>query len=188
MGLGNPGPEYSHNRHNVGYWCVNRLGRLHGINLRAKKLATIGEGEVNGARVVLLKPRTFVNRSGQAVAAALKTTGVPVERTLVIYDELDLPLGRIRIKPRGGAGGNNGIKSIIQSTGSQEFPRVRIGIGRPHVAGEPTWDPEDVANYVLRDPPPEHAKALQDAVRRAVEAVEVVLGEGLEAAMNKYNR
>ncbi|HEY5640464.1 MAG TPA: aminoacyl-tRNA hydrolase [Dehalococcoidia bacterium] len=186
-GLGNPGAEYSHNRHNVGYWCINRLARLHGIRIKARTLATLGEGEVLGVPVVLLKPRTYVNKSGDAVGPALRRWKIDPEHLIVVYDELDLPAGRVRIKARGGSGGHNGIKSIIASAGSQDFARIRVGIGRPHVDGEPTWEPEQVADYVLSDPSPEMVKTLQDAARRATEAVEMILTEGVEAAMNAYN-
>jgi PTH1 family peptidyl-tRNA hydrolase len=187
-GLGNPGRDYSHNRHNVGYWTVNRLARLHGIGLKATRLAALGEGEIAGERVVLLKPRAFVNRSGQAVAAAMKHFSATLDRLLVVYDELDLPVGRLRIRASGGAGGHNGLRSIIQSAGSGDFARIRIGIGRPHAGGKPSWDPEDVARWVLSDPAPEEAKALQDAVKRAAQAIEMILAEGLQAAMNRYNK
>jgi PTH1 family peptidyl-tRNA hydrolase len=186
-GLGNPGRQYAHNRHNVGYWCVNRLARLHGIPLKTRRLATIGEGAIAGSGVVLLKPRTFVNRSGQAVQAALRHFHIPVQRLLVIYDELDLPAGSLRIRPRGGHGGHNGLRSIVGALGSTEFPRIRIGIGRPHVEGQPVWDPKIVAAWVLSDPLPQEAVLLQDAVARAAEAVETLLAEGLEAAMNRFN-
>ena len=188
VGLGNPGPIYSHNRHNVGYWCVNRLARLHGIQLRARKLAAIGQGAIGPAQVVLLKPRTFVNQSGRAVAVALKQAGIPTERLLVICDELDLPAGKLRIRPTGSHGGHNGIRSIIASIGSTNFPRLRIGIGRPVVDGEPVWDPKTVADWVLSDPTPAETQALQSAVARAAEAVETLLREGVDAAMRAYNR
>ena len=188
VGLGNPGPAYAHNRHNVGYWCANRLARLHGIQLKARRLAALGEGEIAGVGVMIVKPRTYVNKSGHAVAAALKNTGIDRERTLVMYDELDLPAGRLRIKAKGGHGGHNGIRSIAGAIGTTDFPRIRIGIGRPFVDGEPVWDPEVVGPWVLSDPRPEELKTLQNAVARAAEAVELVLAEGVEAAMNKYNR
>jgi PTH1 family peptidyl-tRNA hydrolase len=188
VGLGNPGPEYSHNRHNVGYWCINRLARLHGINLRTRKLAAMGDGRIGETPVVLLKPRTFVNASGQAVGPALRQASIPPQQLIVVYDELDLPAGRLRLKPGGSHGGHNGIRSIIQAIGSDDFPRVRIGIGRPHVEGEPTWEPEEVADWVLSDPRPQEVKTLQDAVGRAAQAVELILAEGVEAAMNRYNR
>jgi PTH1 family peptidyl-tRNA hydrolase len=188
VGLGNPGPEYSHNRHNVGYWCINRLARRHGIKLKAKTVAATGEGAINGHPAVLLKPRTYVNRSGDAVGPALRRWKVPLDRLVVVYDELDLPAGRIRIKPGGGDGGYKGLKSVIAAVGDREFARIRIGIGRPHVAGEPTWEPEHVADYVLSDPAGHDAKTLQEAVARAAKAVEMIIADGVEAAMNQYNR
>jgi len=187
VGLGNPGTEYSHNRHNVGYWCVNRLARTHGVKLKARTLAAIGEGHISGHPVTLLKPRTYVNRSGHAVAPALRHTTVAIERMIVVYDELDLPSGRVRIKPRGGHGGHNGIRSIIATIGSSDFPRIRIGIGRPHVDGEPSWDPQVVAGYVLSDPTPSEVETLRAAVEAAANAVEAIIGEGLDAVMNRYN-
>jgi len=188
VGLGNPGPAYSHNRHNVGYWTVNRLARLHGIPLKARRLATVGEGRIGDSEVTLVKPRTFVNDSGHAVAAARKHTRVGPENILVVYDELDLPAGRLRIKAKGGTAGHKGIKSVAGALASTDFPRVRVGIGRPHVDGEPVWDPDVVAVWVLSDPTPQETKTLQNAVERAAKAVELVLGEGVEAAMNRYNK
>ncbi len=188
VGLGNPGPAYSHNRHNVGYWTVNRLARLHGIPLKARRLATVGEGRIGDREVTLVKPRTFVNDSGHAVAAARKHTRVGPENVLVVYDELDLPAGRLRIKAKGGTAGHKGIKSVAGALASTDFPRVRVGIGRPHVDGEPVWDPDVVAVWVLSDPTPQETKTLQNAVGNAAKAVEVVLEEGVEAAMNRYNK
>ena len=188
VGLGNPGPAYSHNRHNVGYWTINRLARLHGIPLKARRLATVGEGRIGDSEVVLVKPRTFVNDSGHAVAAARKHTRVGPENILVVYDELDLPAGRLRLKAKGGTAGHKGIKSVAGALASTDFPRVRVGIGRPHVDGEPVWDPDVVAVWVLSDPTPQETKTLQNAVGRAANAVELVLAEGVEAAMNQYNK
>jgi PTH1 family peptidyl-tRNA hydrolase len=186
-GLGNPGSEYAHNRHNVGYWCVNRLARLHGISLKTKTLAAVGEGKIGATPVVLLKPRTYVNKSGDAVVPALRRFKVDPTKLLVLYDDLDLPAGRIRIRDGGGDGGYKGLKSIIASLGSRDFPRIRIGIGRPHVEGEPSWEPEVVGDYVLSDPGGQQAKTLHDAVARAAQAAELILAEGVEAAMNRYN-
>ena len=188
VGLGNPGPAYSHNRHNVGYWTVNRLARLHGVPLKARRLATIGDGRIGESEVVLVKPRTYVNNSGHAVAAALKHTKVPPENVLVVYDELDLPAGRLRIKAKGGTAGHNGLRSIAAALGTTDFPRLRVGIGRPHVDGEPTWDSDVVAVWVLSDPTPQETKTLQGAAERAASAVELVVAEGIEAAMNRYNK
>lgn len=188
LGLGNPGPPYAHNRHNVGYWCINRLARLHGINLKARALAAIGDGNIGEVPVVLVKPRTFVNNSGHAAAAVLRHAGVPAERMLVICDDLDLPPGKLRLKPGGGHGGHKGLRSIIGAIGTGSFPRLRIGIGRPQVDGKPTWDPNVIAVWVLSDPSDEEAGLLHQAVTRAAEAVQTLITEGLEAAMNRYNR
>lgn len=187
VGLGNPGPAYAHNRHNVGYWCVNRLVRLHGISLKARRLAAVGEGHIAGVPVVLVKPRTFVNASGHAVAAALRHAGVPPAQLLVVHDDLDLPPGKLRVKASGGHGGHNGLRSVIAAIGTNAFPRLRIGIGRPQVDGHPTWDPDVVAVWVLSDPSGAEAQALQEAVARAAEAVGTVITEGVESAMNAYN-
>jgi PTH1 family peptidyl-tRNA hydrolase len=187
VGLGNPGPAYSHNRHNVGYWCVNRLARLHGISLKARRLAAFGEGSIRGVPVLLAKPRTYVNNSGQAVAALLRNFKIDSQNLLLVCDELDLPVGTVRLKPGGGAGGQKGIRSVINAVGGGDFPRVRIGIGRPVVNGAPSWEPDVVAEYVLSDPNPDEAAILQEAVTRAAEAVETTLTDGLEAAMNRFN-
>ncbi len=188
VGLGNPGPAHAHNRHNVGYWCINRLARLHGISLKARRLAAIGEGAIGGRLVMLVKPRTFVNNSGHAVTSALRHSSADTDRLLVIYDDLDLPTGRLRLKARGSHGGHNGLRSIISAVGSSNFPRLRIGIGRPHLEGKAAWDPDVVAAWVLSDPAPTEARALHDAVARATKAVEMLVTEGLGAAMNRYNK
>lgn len=187
-GLGNPGPAYAHNRHNVGYWVVNRLARLHGINLKARRLAAVGDGRIGETEALLVKPRTFVNNSGHAVTAAMKHAGARPDRLLVIHDDLDMPPGKLRLRSGGGHGGHNGVRSIMGAVGTGDFARLRIGIGRPHVDGEPTWDPDMVAVWVLGDPARVDAEALQGAVARAAKVVELVLAEGVEAAMNRYNR
>lgn len=190
VGLGNPGEEYAHNRHNVGYWTVNRLARKHGIAFDVRTSSYfLGEGRIAGRSVALAKPRTYMNRSGDAVWNLVKRLKLdePSE-LLVVYDELDLPVGKVRIRPGGGPGGQKGVAHIIERLGTDRFPRVRIGIGRPVIDGQPTWDPEAVADYVLSDPPPEERALLDEAVARAIEAIEVAISEGLEAAMNRFNR
>jgi PTH1 family peptidyl-tRNA hydrolase len=189
VGLGNPGSEHAHNRHNVGFWTVNRLGRRHGIDLGERgRLAFSGSGRIRGQEVTLAKPRTFVNRSGEAVLHLVRRLKLDQsQELLVICDDLDLPPGKVRIRARGGHGGQKGLQSIVESVRSEDFPRVRIGIGRPVVDGEPTWDPEAVASYVLSEPPPEERRLLDEAVERAQEAIECILEDGVEAAMNRYN-
>jgi len=186
-GLGNPGSEHAGQRHNVGFWCMNRLAKRHGIDLKAGRSATTGKGAIAGADVLLAKPRTYVNRSGSALKPLLDRERVPVTNLIVLYDELDLPEGRIRMRPNGSDGGHNGLKSIITATGSGDFGRIRIGIGRPLDRGVPTWDPAAVMRYVLANPPKALQAVLDAAVERACDAVESIIVDGWERAMNKYN-
>jgi PTH1 family peptidyl-tRNA hydrolase len=187
-GLGNPGNEHADDRHNVGFWVVDRLARRHGIRLHGSRTATIGEGTIEDANIVLVKPRTFVNRSGSAIAPLLKRHGVPVENLIVAYDELDLPEARIRVRRKGGSGGHNGLRSIIASVGSGDFGRVRVGIGRPYANGVPTWDPDVVMRYVLSGPSKPGREALDDAVERACDAIEAIIRDGWERTMEAANR
>jgi peptidyl-tRNA hydrolase, PTH1 family len=188
VGLGNPGGAYAKHRHNVGAWTLNRLARRLGIEFtRRSGLVELGEGELDGRTIVLARPRTFMNDSGRAVQQALKVSGLKPEQMVIVYDELDLPAGRVRIRPRGSHGGHNGMKSIVAATRSQDFPRVRIGIGRPQVGGEPTWDPEQVAGWVLAPPGPTDRATLEGAADRAAEAIEMMLREGVEPAMQRFN-
>lgn len=190
VGLGNPGSEYAGNRHNLGFWVVNRLARRHGLEFSTRTgTYFLAEGEISGRRVALAKPRTFVNGSGEAVNALIRRLRLDgPQDLLLVYDELDLPVGRVRIRPRGGHGGQKGLKSVVDAIGTDNFPRVRVGVGRPVVGGKPSWDPEDVANWLLSDPPPDQRTVLDEAAARAVEAIEVILAEGLEAAMGRFNR
>ena len=187
VGLGNPGPEHSGNRHNAGFACLNRLGKRHGITFKAGKNAWTGGGQVGDDDVVLLKPRTFVNRSGTAVAPLARKDGIQPANIIVVFDELDLPEGRIRLRKGGSDGGHNGLKSITAALGSSDYGRVRIGIGRPVVSGVPSWDPDDVADYVLSNPPAAGRKVIDEALDRACDAVESIINEGWERAMNKFN-
>jgi PTH1 family peptidyl-tRNA hydrolase len=168
---------------------MNRLARRHGIELGDRgRLAFSGAGRVRGQEVTLAKPRTFVNHSGEAVLHLVHRLKLDhSQELLVICDDLDLPPGKVRVRARGSHGGQKGLQSIVESVRSEDFPRVRIGIGRPVVDGEPTWEPEAVASYVLSDPPPEERRLLDEAVERAQEAIECILEDGVEAAMNRYN-
>jgi PTH1 family peptidyl-tRNA hydrolase len=186
-GLGNPGEGYAGNRHNVGSRCVSLLARRHAIPLKAGRRASEGKGRIGDAEVVLLRPRTYVNRSGDAIGPVFRREALALPDLIVVYDELDLPVGRLRLRPHGGTAGHNGLKSIASAVGGSGFGRVRIGIGRPLVEGEPSWDPEAVADYVLADPPKAERELIDAALERAVEAIEFVLAEGFAAAMNRYN-
>ena len=189
VGLGNPGREYAHSRHNVGFWCLNRLARRHGIAFSSRgRLAAVGEGRLAEQPVILAQPRTFVNLSGRAVSHLLQRYRLSPQQLLVVHDDLDLPLGRVRLRPSGSHGGHRGMRSIIEAIGSQDFPRIRIGIGRPEVAGEPTWEPELVVDYVLGPMTAEERHILDEAVAMAGEAILCLLSDGVETAMNQYTR
>lgn len=190
VGIGNPGNEYANTRRNVGFWLANRLARRHGMEFDTKTASyLLAEGEIDGHRVAIAKPRTFVNASGEAVVNLIRRLKLDhAQEMLVVSDHIDLPPGKIRLRRKGGGGGQKGIADIIAKTKTDEFPRLRIGIGRPVVDGKPSWEPEDVAEWVLSDPTPEERRLLDAAVERAIEAVECAVREGIEAAMNKYNR
>jgi PTH1 family peptidyl-tRNA hydrolase len=181
VGLGNPGPAYRHTRHNFGFLAVDELAKE--LNIQVKRLkfkAMIGEGRFNDNKVVLVKPMTFMNESGRAVAPLLRYFKLPLSNLLVIHDDLDLPLGTLRLRPSGGTSGQRGMASIINHLGTQEFPRMRLGIGRP--PGQ--MDPVD---YVLKNFLPSENELLATVLRTAVEASQNFINEGLTQTMNKYN-
>jgi len=181
VGLGNPGKEYTLTKHNVGFLVVNELGKRVGIDIKKNKFQSFyGEGFVEGDKILLLKPQTYMNRSGEAVSSASDFYKVPLENIIVIHDEMDVPLGRIMIKPGGGSAGNNGIKSIISSLGSKDFVRVRIGIGKPQTKSEG-------ANHVLSSFSKSESSMIGDSIVTAADAVLEIIQNGLEKAMNKYN-
>lgn len=180
-GLGNPGREYAGNRHNVGFMLVDRLASHLGASFsRLESKALICKTEYQGKRIILAKPQTYMNLSGQAVGALVRYYKIPLERMLVAYDDVDLPLGTLRLRPGGGSAGQKGMKSIIERLGSQDFPRLRIGIDRP--PGR-----MDAAAYVLQDFSRQQAEFLPALLDRGVEAVLVFVTLGLEAAMNQFN-
>ena len=181
VGLGNPGKEYAETRHNVGFWCVDHLANEGSISLsRRQRQLAIGEGTLAGIHVALAKPRTFVNNSGQAVKYLLARYRASPADLLVIVDDMNLPLGKMRLRARGSAGGHNGMKSIIEVIGTQDFARVRIGIGRPSTG-------VDEVDYVLSAMSPEERATAEDAVERASQAVVCVLTEGIDEAMGRFN-
>jgi PTH1 family peptidyl-tRNA hydrolase len=178
VGLGNPGQKYANNRHNVGFQCLDRLAEAWGLSFsRRKHKALLAQGEIAGLAVILAKPQTFMNLSGVAVERLARFYKVPLQSILVIYDDLDLPLGRIRLRPEGGSGGHKGMKSIIEYLGSKGFPRLRMGIGRP-THGDPV-------DYVLDDFAPDERITIEEAYERVISTVEFWLAEGIAAAMNR---
>lgn len=188
VGLGNPGEKYARHRHNVGFWVINELARRAGTQLKTTgSTMQIGAGRLAGTTVALVKPTTYMNESGRALGQAREWTGCEAPHTVVIYDELDMAPGALRVRQGGGHGGHNGMKSIMARIGP-EFVRIRVGIGRPLVGGEPTWDPEEVASWVLSPPAGEDRQALEEAARLAADAVEAIITEGVEAAANRFNR
>ena len=187
VGLGNPGSEHANDRHNVGFRAVNLLAKRAGASLSNSKLASAGRGRLGDAELTLVKPRTWYNGSGKAAAHFLRQERLGPENLIVIHDELDLPVGRIRLRPKGSTAGNNGLKSVMAEVGTPDFGRVRIGIGRPRHRGVPSWDPEVVMRHVLSSPAKEARDVLEAAVERAADAVEAVIRDGWERAMNTYN-
>ena len=185
VGLGNPGRSYAGNRHNIGFICLRHFARSQGIKLDQKKaLARIGTGAVAGNKVVLARPQTYMNNSGQSVSRLLRKFAVNPKDLLVIHDDLDLPLAKIRLSSGSGSGGHKGISSIIQELGTQDFTRIRVGIGRPD---KPTPSEDDIIAYVLSDFTPEERKAINPVIPKVSEAILCLLTEGLTPAMNKFN-
>jgi peptidyl-tRNA hydrolase, PTH1 family len=181
VGLGNPGPQYVGNRHNVGYLIAELLAdRVGGKFKTHKARADVVETRFDDDRVVLAKPRSYMNESGGPVAGLRDFFKVPVERLIVVHDELDLPYGAIRLKLGGGDNGHNGLKSLRKSLGSGEFHRVRLGIGRPPGRQDP-------ADWVLRDFSAAEQKDIDVHLERAADAVETLIADGLTAAQNTYN-
>ena len=183
VGLGNPGRGYAHNRHNVGFMCLRHFAKTQGIRFDKKQgQARIGLGEVVGSKVVVARPQTFMNLSGQSVSRLVKKFNINLNNLLVIHDDLDLSLGKIRIRQGGGSGGHKGVDSIISELGSQDFLRLRVGIGRPAEISE-----TDIIAYVLSDFTSDEKQTIASVIPRVSEAILCLLTEGLTAAMNKYN-
>ena len=182
IGLGNPGREYEHSRHNAGFDVMSILSAKTGIpikRIRCKSLA--GEGVIDGCKVALALPQTFMNLSGEAVVALMQWYKVSPEDTLIILDDIDLDLGRLRIRAGGSAGGHNGLKNIIAHLGSDHFPRIKVGVGMPDNADY------DIADWVTGYPMGAEQKPLMEALDKAVAAVPVVIREGVDKAQNQFN-
>lgn len=184
VGLGNPGPEYAETRHNAGFRIVERLAARHGLRLRPERRfhGRFGDGVVRGVAVGVLEPHTWMNLSGRAVVAAVDALplGELASDLLVVVDDLDLPFGRLRVRPGGGAGGQKGLADIQERLGRSDFPRLRFGIGRP----APGVDPVE---HVLAPFAPAEAEALDERLEAATDAIESVLVDGVAIAMNRFN-
>lgn len=181
VGLGNPGREYRESRHNAGFMVIDRLAADLGVKLsRVQNHALTGSGVIGEAKVVLAKPQTYMNLSGESVSGLVRFYKIPHENLIVIHDDIDLPFGVLRMRPGGGSAGQKGVQSIIERIGTQDFPRLRFGIGRP--AGT-----KGGAGYVLNHFHAEEQKELPFLVDTAAAAVRLFVTDGLEAAMNRYN-
>ena len=184
VGLGNPGVAYSRNRHNIGFACLRHFARNYDIRLdRKQSHARTGSGEIEGETVFLARPQTFMNLSGKSVSRLVNRFKVDFDDLIVIHDDLDLPLGRIRIRQGGSSGGHKGIESVIGELGSQGFIRIRIGIGRP----SENVSEDEIIGFVLSDFTPEEEKVVKKAIAGVSDAILCLIAEGLETAMSKYN-
>jgi PTH1 family peptidyl-tRNA hydrolase len=181
VGLGNPGENYRHTRHNVGFRAVEALVEKHAVKVREKDEAIFGSFSLEDREVVLFFPQTFMNESGRTVGPFARYRNIPLDHILVVSDDLDLPPGRLRLKPSGGSGGHHGLDSLISHLGGTGFPRLRIGVGKPPTAGEG-------AHHVLSGFPPEEKEKVEKAIERAAEGIEICIQKGAEAAMNEVNK
>jgi PTH1 family peptidyl-tRNA hydrolase len=183
VGLGNPGEKYAKTRHNMGFLTLDLLAEREKIRIdRLKFKAVTAQATFGGARCLLMKPQTFMNLSGEAVREAAQFYKIPPEKVLVIYDDISIPVGKIRVRPSGSAGGHNGIKNIIAHLGTDQFPRVKVGVGAPGQEG-------DMIDWVIGNPSQAERKILQDSFERAIGAAECIIREdgNCQKAMNLYN-
>ncbi len=188
VGLGNPEPKYNQTRHNIGFTVVDNLANIWQISLseNRKFKAEFGEGRRKAEKIYLLKPLTYMNRSGQAIRAVVDWYKLPASSVLIVYDDMDLPMGRLRLRLSGSAGGHNGMKSAIAHLGTQEFPRLRIGIGKPKNVTAESGDPKTIS-HVLGKFSSTESKLMSQVLELVVETVELSLKQGIEKAMSLYN-
>lgn len=180
--LGNPGLQYEGTRHNAGFMAGDAMAKQKGVSInRAKFKALTATCEINGQTVMLMKPQTYMNLSGEAVAQAVSFYKIPAEHVIVVSDEMSLPIGKLRIREKGSAGGHNGLKNIIQHLGTEAFPRIRLGVGAPP---HPDYDVKDWVLSVFRN---QDAADMADAAKRAAEAVDCYISFGAQRAMNRFN-
>ena len=181
LGIGNPGPQYANTRHNVGFWFIDQIAEQEGIELkRQKNLVRTSRIQLDNRSIILAKSRTFVNVSGDAAEYLITRYQIELSQLLVVYDDIHLPVSRMRLRAQGSAGGHNGIRSIIAAVHSQDFPRIRIGVGSPESG-------VDQVGYVLGTPDSNEKESIDHAISKAVTSVGVILNEGIDIAMNKFN-
>lgn len=187
VGLGNPGKAYARNRHNVGFHCLNYFARLHSVHFYHRQFqARVGIGKVKGEKLLLARPGTFMNLSGKSVGCLVRKHNIPFSDLLVIYDDLDLPLGKIRLRQSGSSGGHKGMNSIISALGSEDFARIRVGIGRPEEEKR-SMSEDAVVRYVLSDFSRQEEAMIKPVIATVAEAIDCFLTRGITAAMNKFN-
>lgn len=178
-GLGNPGREYEYTRHNAGFMVIDEIADRFNIDIRKSKFKGLcGDGIINGEKVILLKPQTYMNASGESLLDAVQFYKIDMQELIVVYDDVSLPLGRMRIRPSGSDGGHNGMKSILYLLGRDDFPRVRVGIGSPR---------RDMISHVIGEFSDTEQKIVSDVIKVSADAVLGVIKEGAEKAMNKFN-
>ena len=181
VGLGNPEEDYSKTRHNMGFNVINKLSSKYEIEVNKKKFDSLyGEGMIENQKVILLKPQTYMNLSGKAIIQVVNFYKIPLDNVCVIYDDMDIEPGQIKIRKKGGAGSHNGMKSVVAELNSEEFARIRVGIGTPKFK-------DDSINYVIGAIPEEEVKVLEEATTKAAEAMIEILKDGIDIAMNKFN-
>lgn len=188
VGLGNPGRTFAQNRHNVGFICISYFARQHHIRFdRKQSQARIGSGKIAGDKIILAKPQTYMNQSGESVSLLVKRFAIDLADLVVIHDDLDLLLGKIRIRKGSGSGGHKGVDSIITQIGSQDFIHLRVGIGRPVVTLNREPSEEDIISYLLSDFTPQEKQGITKALPQVSQAILCLISEGLTAAMNRFN-
>lgn len=181
VGLGNPEPEYSNTRHNMGFDVINKISESSNIKVSKSKFdALYGMGEINNKKVILLKPQIYMNLSGESVIKFKKFYKISNKNIIVIYDDIDLKIGDIRLKPKGSSGTHNGMKSVIKNLKTEDFIRVRVGIGTPK-------HKEDIINYVIGAIPKREKEVLEQSIKKAAQSVIEILENGIDVAMNKFN-
>ena len=181
VGLGNPGQKYEHTRHNMGFLTVDLLAEKLGVKLNKVKFkAAYNIVNFAGCKCLVMKPQTYMNLSGEAVREAAQFYKMPADRVLVIYDDVSLPVGKLRVRPSGSAGGHNGIKNIIAHLGTQDFPRVKIGVAAPGESG-------DMIDWVIGVPSQAERKVLSESFEKAIQAAERIITDGCQKAMNQFN-